>query len=208
MTYEMALALLIVILIIGSSFTIFRSTWGPVVRAVYEGIVDIVLSIRNIDWKELEEQAEEKRRNKVKEPLTWEKIKYNYTIPAVFLIVFPIYYLFMRKLDVQLGDDMNTGSVVISTVVIIGLIMLVVWALGQYEKNLRRKFWMELVVALFIEIGVVFDFHLLIEGYYFESVRGAKSLASTVLIIPFYIMYFEKCVHNWKALQDSKKLDK
>ena len=38
MTYEMALALLIVILIIGSSFTIFRSTWGPVVRAVYEGI--------------------------------------------------------------------------------------------------------------------------------------------------------------------------
>ena len=140
----------------------------------------------------------------MKEPLTLEKIKYNYTIPAVFLIAFPIYYVFMRKLDVQLGNDTNAGAFVISTVVIIGLIMLVVWALGQYEKNLRKKFWMELVVALFIEIGVVFDFHLLIEGYYFESARGAKSLASTVLIIPFYIMYFEKCVHNWKALQDSK----
>ena len=64
MTYDMALAWLIIILIIGSSFTIFRSTWGPVVRAVCEGIVDIVLSIRNTDWNALWERAEKNRKIK------------------------------------------------------------------------------------------------------------------------------------------------
>ncbi len=205
MTFEMALAIFIIVAVIGLQLTIYRAKWGEFFKALYELILEIIQTFQNTDWeKELAKQKEKQ----VREPFTWERFRYQFAMPLLFLAVFPVYYVLMRKVDVQLGGDMTMGAIVICAFVIISLVMLVLYVYGQNEKNIVRKFWLELIVALFVEIGVVFDFHLLVEGYYFESVRGAKSLAYSLLFIPVFLSYCRKTNQNWKAWQNAKKSQK
>ena len=195
----MALALFIIIVVTGIQITIFRAKWGDFFRLVYETLQELIVEFRNLDWMSLTEEKQ-----KVKEPLTWARVKYNYAMPCLFVIVFPIFYAVMRSVDIKLHGDSNTATIVICAFIIVALVMLVLYVYGENEKNIRRKFWIELIVALFMEIGVVFDFHLLLEGYYFESARGAKSLVYSLLFIPMFLSYCGKTNRNWKALQDMK----
>ena len=85
-----------------------------------------------------------------------------------------------------------------------GLAIVVVWALGQLEKNLRRKFWMELIVALFIELVLVFQMYLYMDGYYRGIVRDTRRMLTAVMFAPFWALYLEKTNQNYQALQAMK----
>lgn len=141
----------------------------------------------------------------VKEGLTWERVKDQYAMPLLFVGVFPLYYFIMHKMDFVISEDANMGGIIICAFVIITLLILVLAVYVQNEKNIRRKFWLHLFVTLFIEIGVVFDFHLLMKGYYFESTRGSKSFVASLLFIPLFLSYCNKINLDWKALQEWKK---
>ena len=206
MTAEMKAALLFTVFVIGLSLTVFRSIWQPIFRAIGEGIVDIVHTLRSIDREWIQQKMEERRQRKIERgPLTLDNMKERCAMPALFVAMIPVYLLLMRFANIQINDDMTSGAVVLSTGVIFGLVIIVVWALGQSEKNLRRKFWMELIVALFIELALVFQLYLYMDGYYRGIVRDTRRMLTAVMFAPFWALYLEKTNQNYQALQDLKQ---
>ena len=206
MTAEMKAALLFTVFVIGLSLTVFRSIWQPIFRAIGEGIVDIVHTLRSIDREWIQQKMEEHRQRKIERgPLTLDNMKERCAMPALFVAMIPVYLLLMRFANIQINDDMTSGAVVLSTGVIFGLVIIVVWALGQSEKNLRRKFWMELIVALFIELALVFQLYLYMDGYYRGIVRDTRRMLTAVMFAPFWALYLEKTNQNYQALQDLKR---
>ncbi|MBQ2861116.1 MAG: hypothetical protein IJE80_08120 [Peptococcaceae bacterium] len=206
MTAEMKTALLFTVFVFGLSLTVFRSTWQPIFRAIGEGIVDIVHTLRSIDREWIQQKMEERRQRKIERgPLTLDNMKERCAMPALFVAMIPVYLLLMRFANIQINDDMTSGAVVLSTGVIFGLVIIVVWALGQSEKNLRRKFWMELIVALFIELALVFQLYLYMDGYYRGIVRDIRRMLTAVMFAPFWALYLEKTNQNYQALQDLKR---
>ena len=206
MTAEMKAALLFTVFVIGLSLTVFRSIWQPIFRAIGEGIVDIVHTLRSIDREWIQQKMEEHRQRKIERgPLTLDNMKERCAMPALFVAMIPVYLLLMRFANIQINDDMTSGAVVLSTGVIFGLVIIVVWALGQSEKNLRRKFWMELIVALFIELALVFQLYLYMDGYYRGIVRDTRRMLTAVMFAPFWALYLEKTNQNYQALQDLKQ---
>ena len=206
MTAEMKAALLFTVFVIGLSLTVFRSIWQPIFRAIGEGIVDIVHTLRSIDREWIQQKMEEHRQRKIERgPLTLDNMKERCAMPALFVAMIPVYLLLMRFANIQINDDMTSGAVVLSTGVIGGLAIVVVWALGQSEKNLRRKFWMELIVALFIELALVFQLYLYMDGYYRGIVRDTRRMLTAVMFAPFWALYLEKTNQNYQALQDLKR---
>ena len=206
MTAEMKTALLFTVFVFGLSLTVFRSTWQPIFRAIGEGIVDIVHTLRSIDREWIQQKMEECRQRKIERgPLTLDNMKERCAMPVLFVAMIPVYLLLMRFANIQINDDMTSGAVVLSTGVIFGLVIIVVWALGQSEKNLRRKFWMELIVALFIELVLVFQLYLYMDGYYRGIVRDTRRMLIAVTCAPFWALYLEKTNQNYQALQDLKR---
>ena len=206
MTAEMKTALLFTVFVIGLSLTVFRSTWQPIFRAVGEGVVDIVHTLRSIDREWIQQKMEERRQRKIERgPLTLDNMKERCAMPVLFVAMIPVYLLLMRFANIQINDDMTSGAVVLSTGVIFGLVIIVVWTLGQSEKNLRRKFWMELIVALFIELALVFQLYLYMDGYYRGIVRDTRRMLTAVMFAPFWALYLEKTNQNYQALQDLKR---
>ena len=206
MTAEMKAALLFAVFVIGLSLTVFRSIWQPIFRAIGEGIVDIVHTLRSIDREWIQQKMEERRQRKIERgPLTLDNMKERCAMPVLFVAMIPVYLLLMRFANIQINDDMTLGAVVLSTGVIFGLVIIVVWALGQSEKNLRRKFWMELIVALFIELALVFQLYLYMDGYYRGIVRDTRRMLIAVTFAPFWALYLEKTNQNYQALQDLKR---
>jgi len=206
MTAEMKTALLFTVFVIGLSLTVFRSTWQPIFRAIGEGVIDIVHTLRSIDREWIQQKMEERRQRKIERgPLTLDNMKERCAMPVLFVVMIPVYLLLMRFANIQINDDMTSGAVVLSTGVIFGLVIIVVWALGQSEKNLRRKFWMELIVALFIELALVFQLYLYMDGYYRGIVRDTRRMLTAVMFAPFWALYLEKTNQNYQALQDLKR---
>ena len=70
---------------------------------------------------------------------------------------------------------------------------------------MRRKFWMELIVALFIELALVFQLYLYMDGYYRGIVRDTRRMLIAVTFAPFWALYLEKTNQNYQALQDLKR---
>ena len=206
MTAEMKTALLFTVFVFGLSLTVFRSIWQPIFRAIGEGIVDIVHTLRSIDREWIQQKMEERRQRKIERgPLTLDNMKERCAMPVLFVAMIPVYLLLMRFANIQINDDMTSGAVVLSTGVIFGVVIIVVWALGQSEKNLRRKFWMELIVALFIELALVFQLYLYMDGYYRGIVRDIRRMLTAVMFAPFWALYLEKTNQNYQALQDLKR---
>ena len=206
MTAEMKAALLFTVFVIGLSLTIFRSIWQPIFRAIGEGIVDIVHTLRSIDREWIQQKMEEHRQRKIERgPLTLDNMKERCAMPALFVAMIPVYLLLMRVVNIRETGNTDMGIMTIGIGVIGGLAIAVVWALGQSEKNLRRKFWMELIVALFIELVLVFQMYLYMDGYYRGIVRDTRRMLTAVMFAPFWALYLEKTNQNYQALQDSKR---
>ena len=206
MTAEMKAALLFTVFVIGLSLTIFRSIWQPIFRAIGEGIVDIVHTLRSIDREWIQQKMEERRQRKIERgPLTLDNMKERCAMPALFVAMIPVYLLLMRVVNIRETGNTDMGIMTIGIGVIGGLAIAVVWALGQSEKNLRRKFWMELIVALFIELVLVFQMYLYMDGYYRGIVRDTRRMLTAVMFAPFWALYLEKTNQNYQALQDSKR---
>ena len=206
MTAEMKAALLFTAFVIGLSLTVFRSIWQPIFRAIGEGIVDIVHTLRSIDREWIQQKMEERRQRKIERgPLTLDNMKERCAMPVLFVAMIPVYLLLMRVVNIRETGNTDMGIMTIGIGVIGGLAIIVVWALGQSEKNLRRKFWMELIVALFIELALVFQLYLYMDGYYRGIVRDTRRMLTAVMFAPFWALYLEKTNQNYQALQDLKR---
>ncbi len=208
MTTEMKVALTFTAFAVVLSMTIFRSTWVPIFRAIYEGLREIVQEIRSIDREWLYWKLEaRKQRKRERGPLTLANMKERCAMPVLFVVMIPVYLLLIRMVNIRHIGNTEFGIMTIGIGVIFGLVIIVVWALGQMEKNLRRKFWMELAVALFIELVLVFQLYLYMDGYYRGIVRDTRRMLTAVMFAPFWALYLERTNQNWQALQELKKAE-
>lgn len=171
--------------------------------------VKLVQDFRSIDWDaEAAKEAAEKAAPKKKEPLTQEQFRYRFTVPLALSVSFVVFFLLMKWLGaIVIQDKAQGGSLapmLIFTFVIATLILLVIGVCGHYEKNPRRKFWLGLIITLAMELGVVFDLHLLLSGYFFRGAWQGKRLIASLLFIPVFIEFCVKMQHNWQAWQREK----
>lgn len=208
MTAEMKAALAFTAFVMILSLTIFRSTWEPIFRAVRDGIIELIYEIGSIDREWIRQKLEERRQRKLaRGPLTLANMKERCAMPVLFVVMIPVYLLLMRVVNIRETGNTNMGIMTIGVGMIAGLVIIVVWALGQTEKNLRRKFWMELIVALFIELILVFQLYLYMDGYYRGIVRDTRRMLTAVMFAPFWALYLERTNQNWQALQDLKQAE-
>ncbi|MBQ2777241.1 MAG: hypothetical protein IJF50_07040, partial [Peptococcaceae bacterium] len=122
MTAEMKAALLFTVFVIGLSLTIFRSIWQPIFRAIGEGIVDIVHTLRSIDREWIQQKMEEHRQRKIERgPLTLDNMKERCAMPALFVAMIPVYLLLMRVVNIRETGNTDMGIMTIGIGVIGGL---------------------------------------------------------------------------------------
>ena len=115
----------------------------------------------------------------------------------LFIIMFFAFYFIVSS--VQLPFAAKNPAVLPFMIVGI-LIVLVLGVLGYCEKNLQRKFWMELIITLALEFVFVFDLSLLLNGYYNYHPRLIKNISSLFFIGAFFITYVMRTQRNWKML--------
>ena len=117
---------LIVVMICGISLYIFYYKW--------EGVMKSVLKIAREAGEELGEELAKEHASedkKTSELLTWEKIKQNFAMPILFIVIFPLFYLLLQALLNGSKEDFTQGAIFICVLVIGVLVALVFSALGQ-----------------------------------------------------------------------------
>ena len=211
-SFETFIVLLILLALCAVSLVKFHASWQPFFESVHTLFVDLVRDFRNIDWEaEAAKEAAEKAAPKQKEPLTWNRFKYRFTIPLTLTISFLLFFLLMKQLGAIIMEDKAQGGslapMLICAFVIAALVLLVIGVYGHYEKNPRRKFWLGLIITLAMELGVVFDLLLLLSGYFFRGARQGKSLVYSLLFLPVFVQFCVKTQHNWQAWQREKHPD-
>lgn len=208
-SFETFIVLFVLLLLCAISLIKFHAYWQPFFESVHTLLVDLVRDFRNIDWEaEAAKEAAEKAAPKQKEPLTWEMFRYRFTIPLCLTVSFAVEYFLLYLLRTTLLQDKAQGGslapMLICAFVIAALIILVIAVFGHYEKNPRRKFWLELIVTLTMELIVVSDLHLLLSGYFFRGARQGKSLVYSLLFIPLFVESCVKTQRNWQTWQQEK----
>ena len=189
---------LIAFIICGIGLYIFYYKW--------EGFMKAVLKTAREAKKEAGENAvkaeESAQMNETREPFTRARMKQNFAMPCLYVVLLPVFYLLVKWLLNAGKQDMMHGSVIICGLVIGVLILLVLAAFGHQEKNACRKFWLELIPTLGLELMLVFDVYFLLSGYYAErELRGVKSLFYFLVIgIPWFLSYAYKTQRNWKRM--------
>ena len=142
-----------------------------------------------------------------KEPLTRQNAKDRLAMPLLFALCFPGFYLALAWFFTATKQDTDLGGMVICAAVIVVLIVLVVAVFGHEEKNLRRKFYLELVPALALELMLAMDVYFLLSGHYAE--RGARGLKSFLLFlcvgIPWFFSYVSRTQKNWQRMISAGK---
>lgn len=199
---EAMVFLLILLVLCGIGLLKFSAYWLPVFKALYNTLLELVDFFCSTDFKTL--TAEANAAPKAKEPLTKSSFLYRFAIPLTLVFSFAVLFLLVRGLNTIIMQNRALAPIVISVGVIILLGFLVVMAFEQSEKNPRRKFWLRLMVTLALEVGVVFDLHLLMSGYFFQNARTGKSLVAALLFIPCFIQSGFKTQRNWQAWQQVK----
>lgn len=203
---EAMVFLLILLILCGIGLLKFSSYWLPVFKALYNTLLELVDFFCSTDFKSL--TAEENAAPKAKEPLTKSNFLYRFAIPLTLTVSFAVLFLLVKELNTVIMQNQAQGDalapIVISVGVVILLGFLVIMAFEQSEKNPRRKFWLRLMVTLALEVGVVFDLHLLLSGYFFQNARTGKSLVAALLFIPCFIQSGFKTQRNWQAWQQVK----
>ena len=144
---------LIVVMICGIGLFIFYYKWEGFAKSVLK-IVREIKSELGVEFAKIEEKPQEQVTAK---PLTWERIKQNFAMPVLFIVMFPVFYLLLQWLLNGSKEDFTQGAIFICVLVIGVLVALVFSALGQLEKNPRRKFWLELIPTLGLELMLAFD---------------------------------------------------
>jgi len=145
-----------------------------------------------------------------KEPLTRHNAKQKLAMPMLYIVMFLLFYLPVQWFFTDGKQNQMQGGIIICAGVIAVLLILVIAVFGQQEKNPHRKFWMELIPTLGLELMIVFDVFCLVSGYYTE--RGARGMKSFLLFlcvgVPWFLSYAGKTQRNWKRIIEPEEKKK
>ena len=173
---EAMVFLLILLILCGIGLLKFSAYWLPVFEALYNTILELVDFFCSTDLKTL--AAEDNTAPKAKKPLTKSNFLYRFAIPLTLTVSFAVLFLLVKGLNTVIMQNQAQGGalapIAISVSVMIFLVFLVMMAFEQSEKNPRRKFWLRLMVTLALEVGVVFDLHLLMSGLLFSKRKNRQ----------------------------------
>lgn len=181
--------LVIVIMLVSINLLIFRAKWKPFFKSIYLALKELIQNEQQEDLTQNE--------NNEKQPfilkVTWRDI----AMFPLFIITFFVFYFVATSVQLPFAAK---NPVLLPFMIVGALIILVLGVLGYYEKNIRRKFWMELIITLALEFVFVSNLSLLLNGYYNYHPRLIKNISSLFFIGAFFLTYVRRTQHNWKIL--------
>lgn len=138
-------------------------------------------------------------------------LKYRFAMPILFLLVTPIgYWLFeiiAEFMDMHpYGTGNSEGLFVIfgGLLLFFGVVILGFW--GHSEKNIKIKFWLELSVAVALEVSLIMELSWFLTDFFVEDLRDMRILIGFACVsIPLFIDYVRHTQHNWHVLLNAKQ---
>ena len=128
-------------------------------------------------------------------------------IILLLLALFPVLYILFKTLLVLGRTDGMKGGIAAFAVILFVLFTVVMAVLGHYEKNPRRRFWMELFPTIALEAVLALGFALELNfdnGYYHNGGRYS-AIEGFLLILGIAFAYAEKTRRNWKRMRSAGK---
>lgn len=199
--FERFVAFFMLFILCGVSLIIFQAKWEGFFRELQRMVEEFVHDVSVVmQTGQDEKDTEPKRRQKI----TLEAVCRHWTIPMLLILCFPIEYIIVSKIF-SLETKSNVSPLLLLAIILIPLTLLVIGVFAHSEKNICHKFWMELVITLFLEIFIAYIVHNLLSGYYFQNTIRMKWMYSHVTIsVPFFIYYCIKTQKNWQIMLEQK----
>lgn len=195
--FKIFMAFFILFMFCGVSLIMFQVKWEGYFKNLQDLIKEFahdVSVVMQTGKDEVASDSEKYQKNTV------EIIRYHWAMPILLTACFPIDYMIASKIffpEVK-GD---VSPIVLLAVILIPLTLLVIGVFAHSEKNIRHKFWMELVIVLFLEIFIARMVQGLLSGYYFQSTVKMKWLYSNITVfVPLFLYYCIKTQENWQAM--------
>ena len=138
-------------------------------------------------------------------------LKYRFAMPILFLLVAPIgYWLFEIIAEFMNTHPYGTGNSEGIFVILGGLLfflaIVVLGFWGRSEKNITIKFWLELSVAVALEVSLIMELSWFLTDFFVEDLRDMRILTGFACVsIPLFINYVRHTQENWHALLNAKQ---
>ncbi|MBQ7025305.1 MAG: hypothetical protein IJN31_01745, partial [Peptococcaceae bacterium] len=77
---------------------------------------------------------------------------------------------------------------------------------GRSEKNITIKFWLELSVAIALEVSLIMELSWFMTDFFVEDLRNMRLFIGFACVsIPLFIDYVRRTQENWHALLNTKQ---
>ena len=138
-------------------------------------------------------------------------LQYRFAMPILFLFVAPIgYWLFEIIAEFMNTHPYGTGNSEGIFVILGGLLfflaIVVLGFWGRSEKNITIKFWLELSVAIALEVSLIMELSWFMTDFFVEDLRDMRLFIGFACVsIPLFINYVRHTQENWHALLNIKQ---
>ena len=200
MTKEITvLAVLVALLLLfGGIVLLFYMYWNRMMKQVLQA--------------NKEARAEKGIVDEIQEPGTKKTLSERFYLlggPVILILsgLFPLLYVLFKSLLFLGKTDGMKGGVAAFLVILFILFTVVVAVLGLYEKNPKRRFWMELIPAIALEALLAL---LLATELNFDQGGHYRrhTIEGWVLLLGCFFAYAEKTRRNWKRMISAEETDK
>lgn len=186
MTKEITvLAVLVALLLLfGGIVLLFYMYWNRLMKQVLQA--------------NKEARAEKGIVDEIQEPGTKKTLSERFYLlggPVILILsgLFPLLYVLFKSLLFLGKTDGMKGGVAAFLVILFILFTVVVAVLGLYEKNPKRRFWMELIPAIALLLATELNFD---QGDHYRR----HTIEGWVLLLSCFFAYAEKTRRNWKRM--------
>lgn len=200
MTKEITvLAVLVALLLLfGGIVLLFYMYWNRMMKQVLQA--------------NKEARAEKGIVDEIQEPGTKKTLPERFYLlggPVILILsgLFPLLYVLFKSLLFLGKTDGMKGGVAAFLVILFILFTVVVAVLGLYEKNPKRRFWMELIPAIALEALLAL---LLATELNFDQGGHYRrhTIEGWVLLLSCFFAYAEKTRRNWKRMLLADKTER
>lgn len=132
---------------------------------------------------------------------------YRFAMPLLFFSLAPVCFIAMYFFVKYMGSIPHDTWYFEFCGLLLGVFALAVLGFwGRSEKHIGRKFWIELIVAVILELGLAAEASWFLNGFTVEDSRDIKLFIGFLFIgIPFFAEYMRHTQHNWRALLNEKQ---
>ena len=201
MTQEISVltGLVALTMLFGISILIFYYKW--------EGFMKKVLQINKEVRTEMG-YVDEPVSSVPKKPLAERFYLAGGPVVLALAVLIPVMYFLLRTLLFIGKVDSMKGGVTGFVIILFVLITIVVGVLGMYEKNPKRRFWMELFPTIALEALLVLSLVIELNFNNGHHTGRHSAIEGYAMILACFFAYAVKSCRNWKRMISPEEKEK